>query len=249
MIVCIKCGIEKVEAEFPRNKNHSDGLEHECKVCRRNTSKIYRQTHMEECKKRDKQKRERNKEYYKFMNKQYYVENKEKCLRQAKEWRKKNPDKAQKIYARYRATENRQIVANKWASKNRKEMQERFVERYNTDPQFNIVIRIRRRIYMAIRNQYTTKAKSSMELLGCTFEFLKEYIESKFTENMTWNKVLNGEIHLDHIRPCASFDLTDPEQQRTCFHYTNLQPLWGVDNMWKGAKWDCPTTQTQTCLT
>jgi hypothetical protein len=48
----------------------------------------------------------------------------------------------------------------------------------------------------------------------------------------------HGLWHVDHIRPCASFDLTDPEQQAICFHYTNLQPLWAIDNIKKGARYD-----------
>ena len=51
---------------------------------------------------------------------------------------------------------------------------------------------------------------------------------------MTWDN--HGEWHIDHIKPCASFDLTDADQQRECFNYTNLQPLWAKDNLSKGAK-------------
>ena len=54
---------------------------------------------------------------------------------------------------------------------------------------------------------------------------------------MTWEDFMNGKIHIDHIRPCASFNLNDPSQQKICFHYTNLQPLWAKDNLRKGTKW------------
>jgi HNH endonuclease. len=57
---------------------------------------------------------------------------------------------------------------------------------------------------------------------------------------MSWDNYGRDGWHIDHIRPCASFDLTDPEQQRQCFHYTNLQPLWAADNIRKGAKWQPP---------
>ena len=53
---------------------------------------------------------------------------------------------------------------------------------------------------------------------------------------MSWENM--GEWHLDHIRPCASFDLTDPDQQRQCFHYSNLQPLWASDNLSKRHSWE-----------
>ena len=65
---------------------------------------------------------------------------------------------------------------------------------------------------------------------------LKAYLELQFTDGMTWEN--RGNWHIDHIRPCASFDLTDPEQQKQCFHYTNLQPLWAADNLAKSDSWD-----------
>jgi hypothetical protein len=65
---------------------------------------------------------------------------------------------------------------------------------------------------------------------------LKQYIETLFKPGMTWGNHGNFGWHLDHIIPCSSFDLTDVEQQKKCFHYTNLQPLWAKDNIKKGSK-------------
>lgn len=62
------------------------------------------------------------------------------------------------------------------------------------------------------------------------------HLEAQFAPGMTWEN--RGEWHVDHIRPLASFDLTDPEQLRTASHYTNLQPLWASDNLAKGARLD-----------
>ena len=53
---------------------------------------------------------------------------------------------------------------------------------------------------------------------------------------MTWENFMKGEIHIDHIRPCSSFNLSDTEEQRKCFNYKNLQPLWAVDNLRKADK-------------
>ena len=54
------------------------------------------------------------------------------------------------------------------------------------------------------------------------------------TVDMKWEDVMNGKIHIDHIKPCSSFDLSKPEEQKKCFHFTNLQPLWARDNLVKG---------------
>lgn len=73
-----------------------------------------------------------------------------------------------------------------------------------------------------------------IELLGCTSEEFKRYIESKFKEGMTWeNHGING-WHIDHIRPLASINWDDPEDIKSAFHYTNTQPLWWHENLAKG---------------
>ena len=74
-----------------------------------------------------------------------------------------------------------------------------------------------------------------MELSGCSKEELYTFLEAEFSEGMTWENY--GKWHVDHIRPCASFNLEDVEEQKKCFHWTNLQPLWAVDNIRKGSKW------------
>lgn len=105
---------------------------------------------------------------------------------------------------------------------------------------------LKRRLRFRLRNIINRlgdkkfKNKSAMELLGCDIKFLKKYLEDKFTEGMSWEII--SEIEVDHIKPCAKFSLTDPEEQKKCFHYTNLQPLWALDNTRKGAKYDEPTT-------
>jgi hypothetical protein len=89
-----------------------------------------------------------------------------------------------------------------------------------------------------VRHALVSQGKSitTEKLLGCTFEYARSHLEAQFTKGMGWdNYGVNG-WHIDHIIPCASFDLTDPDQQRQCFHYTNLQPLWAEDNLRKSDK-------------
>lgn len=108
-----------------------------------------------------------------------------------------------------------------------------------TDDMYRLQANLRRRVSNAIQNNRQGKAVKSahtMELVGCPIPFLVEYIEKQFVEGMSWSNY--GKWHIDHIKPCASFDLAEEEQQKQCFHYTNLQPLWAEDNLKKGKKLD-----------
>jgi hypothetical protein len=100
--------------------------------------------------------------------------------------------------------------------------------------QFRIRKNIRDRMRLAMCG--SSKSKHTIELLGCSVEELKKHLEKQFTEGMNWDNYGKKGWHIDHILPCASFDLTDPEQQKRCFHYTNLQPLWAEDNYKKRDK-------------
>jgi hypothetical protein len=98
--------------------------------------------------------------------------------------------------------------------------------RRNNDIDYRMKGVLRCRLYSAVKNDKGHKSASTMKLVGCDILFLKGYLEAQFEPNMSWDNY--GEWHIDHILPCASFDLTSPEQQQKCFHYTNLQPLWAT---------------------
>lgn len=99
-----------------------------------------------------------------------------------------------------------------------------------TDPNFKLRRTLRSRIYNVLKGN--KKSASTLRLLGCDLDTFRRYIEARFSRGMTWKN--HGSVwHLDHIRPCASFDLRDLEQQRACFHYTNHQPLFAADNLRK----------------
>jgi hypothetical protein len=118
----------------------------------------------------------------------------------------------------------------------KQEISKKRSKRLKTDALYATKEVIRTRIYLSLRLQGVDRTLEYEELLGCTFEELLPYIESKFLEGMTWeNRGFNGWA-FDHIIPCASFDLHDIEQQKKCFHYTNLQPLWIRDNSSKQAR-------------
>ena len=107
--------------------------------------------------------------------------------------------------------------------------------RRKNDPNFKMRNTLRSRIWTVLKRRNTTRLGSTLTLLGVnSVETVIKHIEKQFKNGMTWNN--HGEWHLDHIKPCASFDLTCPVQQLACFNYKNLQPLEAFENMSKGAK-------------
>lgn len=104
--------------------------------------------------------------------------------------------------------------------------------RKQTNHVFRAACNLRNRLRSAVKAQFAWKQGFGM--LGCTLAGLKLHMEAQFTEGMTWENY--GKWHIDHIKPVSAFDLLDVMQQRQCFHFTNLQPLWASDNQSKGNK-------------
>lgn len=102
-------------------------------------------------------------------------------------------------------------------------------------PEVVLRTRLRNRLVYALRQggKKAPKVASALALVGCEITELMRYIESLFQPGMAWNN--RGRWHIDHIRPVCSFDMFDPEQQRQCFHFTNLQPLWKNENFAKAS--------------
>jgi hypothetical protein len=101
-----------------------------------------------------------------------------------------------------------------------------------TDFNYKLIHTIRVRVKDVLRGH--SKSDSTINMLGCTINELWIHLEKQFKQGMTREN--HGKWHIDHIKPCASFDLTKPEEQAKCFHYTNLQPLWASENLAKGSK-------------
>jgi hypothetical protein len=106
----------------------------------------------------------------------------------------------------------------------------------------DVGFRIRHNISSRLRqlvNKHDEAVKYSIiDLLGCTIKEFKDHLEAQFQPGMTWENYGVFGWHIDHIVSCWRFDLTDPEQQKRCFHYTNMQPLWREDNMAKRDHWE-----------
>jgi hypothetical protein len=109
-------------------------------------------------------------------------------------------------------------------------------ERYHSDLNYRLRVILRTRLLKAIINK--SKVGSAIRDLGCSIDFLKTYLESKFEPGMTWKNQGNGEgkWNIDHIKALANFDLTDQQQFKDACRYTNLQPMWYIDNLRKSDK-------------
>lgn len=96
------------------------------------------------------------------------------------------------------------------------------------DPVYKLKCNMRSFIYQLLKKKCMVKNSRTKEYMGCTAEFLKQYIESKFITGMTWDN-----IHIDHIIPTSFFSLQYEDEQKKCFNYLNLQPLFITDNLEK----------------
>ena len=140
-------------------------------------------------------------------------------------------------YARNR--DKFRLYAKEWNKKHKKRLSQfRKEKRKDINHRMKEVLRCRIRAAIARMAIYNHKYKytSSINLLGDSIPNVIKYLEKQFKPGMTWQNHGRDGWHIDHIIPCASFDLTDPEQQKKCFHYTNLQPLEAIENIKKGAK-------------
>jgi len=173
--------------------------------------------------------RPEKKESKKIYIKNWIENNKEKHKQLTKEWYQRNKDKIKD----YRQRIHKEYYAKK---ENKEKRNLKLKERRKNDINFKLSYLLRNRLKCAIKQKKSYKTNSTLKLLGCSVKEFKKYIESFFTENMSWGKILNGEIHLDHILPCAAFDLRNSEEQEICFAYWNYQPLWAKDNLTKRDK-------------
>lgn len=160
----------------------------------------------------------------------YYKANPDKIKQYKESWRN---GKGKGYDKKYREANKDKIQAYDaaWKRANRKQVSAYEKKRKVEDLNFSIKKRLRSRVWHSVNRQSGKKAKSTMALLGCSIASFRIYIESKFQPGMTWEN-----IHLDHIVPCALFDLTKPEHQKICFHFSNYQPLLAIDNIRKGAR-------------
>lgn len=181
-----------------------------------------------------------NKEDIKNNSKKYYYDNYDIVVARQKEYATKNVDKGKERFLKwYKKNRDKILIKNKEKyDENKEEINKKQYKyrkkRLKTDIQYYIKDRLSSRIRMAIMQQTGKKTERTIELLGANIDTVRKHIEGQWEIGMTWENHSIIGWHIDHIIPCANFDLTDPEQQKKCFNYTNLQPLWYLDNIQKG---------------
>jgi hypothetical protein len=213
--ICSKCGVEKNVCDFGKSKTSKDGLLYCCKECNNLRGKKYREENYDKVLSTQRKWRKENPEWVDRRRRKYYFNNIEFYKNFNKEWIKQNPEKRKEYRENYKP---RKI--------------ERHKERRENDIIFNLVNRLRGRLYKYLKVNQIRKTNKTFEMVGCSPEFLKEHLEKQFVDGMSWEN--RNEWHIDHIIPLSSAK-TEEELLKLC-HYTNLQPLWAEDNIKKSNK-------------
>jgi hypothetical protein len=193
------------------------------------------------------------KEYYQSADqkekaKLYREKNKDKILAYFKEYRKQNKEilseKAKERSKKYYLSNKEKVLAKQAKRRNdpeKKDSLNAYAKEYSKkrrdkDTVYKITVNLRARFTSILKAKKILKNNSVVNLTGCTIEFLKDYLESKFLPTMSWENY--GKYwHIDHIKPCSLFDLSDIKEQNKCFHYTNLQPLFAVTTIIEGVEY------------
>lgn len=238
MKTCTICGEIKELELFGKEKRNKDGHKGQCKSCVAAYYKQYQADHRDEKVEYDKKYYAENREKKNAQNNQYSAEHRKEKAEYDRIYRERNREKIAADKKRY-SEENYEKLSYRQKLYREEHLAEKaeydkayMRNRRNTDPAFKLLHNLRKRLWDAVKGN--AKSASTMELVGCSIEHLQEHLENQFTDGMTWEN--QGEWHVDHIRPCASFDLSKAEDQRECFNYKNLQPLWAKDNLRKSDK-------------
>ena len=169
----------------------------------------------------------KNKEKYLSNASKYYVENKEKIISRQSQEKYKIKNRQWVINNRYR------YKAYRAKRKDKKRIEE--VNRKKNNLNYRLSSILRGRIYQVLKKQKQKKNNRTADLIGCSIDEFKKYIECGFKINMTWENYGKNGWSLDHIIPCAAFDLSNESEKKECFNFSNLQPLWISENCAKSS--------------
>ena len=240
---CAKCKQEKpmTTEYFGKANNKPNGFQSWCKECKK-------KDHLKNKEQRNKRSNER---YYELNPKEILPKGMKRCSQcnEVKLYEKFNKLKKSKdgYKSHCRECRSKEFKENKeryqeaqkqYYELNKEQINKQttkyYVNKYQIDRGFRILVICRSRLILALKGK--SKSASTKELIGCSTEYLLKHLENQFTEGMRWENY--GQWQIDHIKPCALYDFTKEENQRECFNYQNLQPLWAEDNMRKSDKYE-----------
>jgi hypothetical protein len=176
---------------------------------------------------------------------EYRIANKERIKQSYKRWSEENKDKAKQYRIANKDRRSEQYRA--WALNNQEKIKAYYearkpkrsiarAKRFSEDLKYRVCCNLRARMRAALKSAVALRWSSSLLLLGCSPHELVAHIESQFTDGMSWDNYGYKGWHIDHKRPCASFDLSKENDQAECFNYKNLAPMWGIENIRKGCR-------------
>jgi len=198
--------------------------------------KRYNQSHACQLKEKQAEYAKANAGAIKLKKKAYNKDNANIIKAKQKTYREQNIDSIKELQKKY-CNDNSDALRSyrkQYYKNNSESINSKITQKKRTNVSFKLACALRTRLGKFIKRG--PKRGSAVSDLGCTITELKQYLESKFQEGMTWDNHGFYGWHIDHIIPLASFDLTDREQFLKACHYTNLQPLWAKDNLKKGDK-------------
>jgi hypothetical protein len=227
---CKKCKVEKDILDFHVEKLSHDGHCSICKKCNCELAKVWRDLNPERNSIAKKWCKESKPLKYKETIKKWLQRNKQKVAERQKLYKEKNRERII-------------MVRRLWLENNKDKVRpvsRRANIKYRNNPRGRLRCLIGTAIWRSLKDG---KAGRSWEsLVGYNIENLKQHIENQFIEEMTWERFMHGDIHIDHIIPVVFFNFKTPQDidfQR-CFALKNLRPLWAEDNLKKGAKIEIP---------
>jgi len=218
---CPTCKVEKTLELYNKNKTRKDGLQRECREC----NHIHHNKHYTT--KKSVHLNENLKPNYKICSN----------CKQELPFEQFNKAKLGRFGLSGECKKCLKLRNRDWLDNTGKEWCNQWIKNKKaTDPQFKLKHILRLRLLDALKRNNTTKRHSALTLLGCSIEYAQKHLENQFRPEMNW-KNHGSYWEIDHIKPCASFDLSDIEQQQECFNYTNLQPLTISENRSKGDRY------------
>jgi hypothetical protein len=234
---CTKCGEFKPATldYFHAYKRSSDGVRSSCKVCRSDISRMNREKNIDEMHEKERIQRETNQERIRQSSLKWRAANVDKERERGRKRREDNPEQLR--INRQRWGENNIEKERERGRENSKKQHELL---YGKDAFFTINTRVRSSLWYSLKRKKVNKNKHVYESLGWSASDLICHLERLFTPEMTMDALMQGEIHIDHIRPICSFhyrSMDDPEFKQ-CWSLSNLQPLWAKENHSKGGKWN-----------